>query len=194
MDSFTGRPLPWRYAHLYANYTEEVADRGMEQHIEDHVCSLLAPECGAETTTEAPSTTSSPQDESVIDFTPCLHATGSCPDRRLAETETSRRARFLEAIGHSEAADPIINTSCAAFNESYYPKTGGRDGKKNTAEEVTVTHAPLDAEAEQDPFNVDSTAAAAPPVVPEATEDADGVPHLPCFGAAVLSLFLALSC
>merc|ERR1712070_110130 len=102
-DPITGVP----YKKLYVNYTEKVADEGMEQHVEDNICSLLAPECEKEEThpTEAPTTTTTPLgDDRRTNFHGCMHQTGQCGGahwgggRRL-DQEEARRNRFLEAIG-----------------------------------------------------------------------------------------------
>lgn len=114
----------------------------MEKHVDDNICSLLAPTCPSESTTSTAAPTTTPGDYRGTTFTPggCLHQRGQCGvgGRRLEAAES--RNRFLEAIGASPAkkaeSDPDI--SCAEFDPTFY----------KAEDETTVTHDPLHAELE----------------------------------------------
>lgn len=102
------RPLPWTYAVDYSNYTEEVADRAMEQHIEENVCSLLTPQCSATTT---PVTTPMP---SFLSNSQCMPGTGSCYGGRRLETGD----RGIKEAASPQRVDVNPNTTCVQFDPS----------------------------------------------------------------------------
>lgn len=146
----------------------------MEKHVDDNICSLLAPTCPSESTTSTAAPTTTPGDYRGTTFTPggCLHQRGQCGvgGRRLEAAES--RNRFLEAIGASPAkkaeSDPDI--SCAEFDPTFY----------KAQEETTVTHESPDADHQ--------ATVTSPP--DEQLLEASGAAHAYRLGGASLSAFL----